>query len=205
MLFPDGENNTIYGLHLCLIDLTWYEGDQRLKPGLPAFFFHVVLDGQGNYPLASSSIIDIFPLGSNSFLEKHIICVGHYLLHLVNVVIHSPEVLDCAEAVNLVQDILVMSSFLALLLLFIMTEGIDVPKCPAIESRKNTSNHCSKGNTNTYWSCNSCLACPSFSSGFTGATIGCGIWAYSLFVSASLVCLSSSCFVSIAFLVSSYV
>ena len=47
---------------------------------------------------------------------------------------HPPEVFERVKTVNFVQNILVMPSSLALLLLLVVTQRVNIPKCPPISN-----------------------------------------------------------------------
>jgi len=86
-----------------------------------ALLFHVLLDRQSHDPLAAVSVVHVFPLRAYSFFEKHVVGVGHYLVNSVGIVVHLPEVLYGVEAVDLVQDVFVMTPLFPLLFLFVVT------------------------------------------------------------------------------------
>ena len=130
MLFPDRQDYSIDGIIILLAEFARDELDQRVDPGATALFLHVLLDGQRDHPLASLAILGVFPLGLDALLEEHIVSVGHYLFHRVDVVVHFPEVLDGVETVDLVQDVLVVPPPLPLLLLLVVGECVNVPECP---------------------------------------------------------------------------
>lgn len=108
---------------------------------MAALFFHVFLDRQGHDPLAAISVVNVFPLGAYALLEEHVIGVWHDLVNRVSVVVHLPKVLDSAEAVHLMEDVFVMTPLLTLLLLFVVTQGVNIPKGPPKHRRRvSTSN-----------------------------------------------------------------
>jgi len=97
---------------------------------LSALFFHVFLYWERDNPLSSFSVANVFPLRSYALLEEHVVGIWHYLLNTVDVVVHSPEIFNRAKRVNLMQNVLVMTAFLSLLLLLIMTQRVNIPKGP---------------------------------------------------------------------------
>lgn len=134
MFLSDGQHDAVYYAHLLFVYLPRHQSHQGGQPGFSALFLHVVLDGKSDNPLAACSVADIFPLRPDSFFEKHVISVRHDLLNRVNIVVHAPEVLDGAEAVDLMQDVFVVTPLLALLLFLVVTQRVNVPEGPSAKT-----------------------------------------------------------------------
>ena len=103
---------------------------------MAALLLHVLLDGERDDPLAARPVVDVLPLGPDALLEEHVVGVGHDLLDGVNVVVHAPEVLERGERVDLVQDVLVVPALLALLLLLVVGQRVNVPEGPSASVSK---------------------------------------------------------------------
>lgn len=128
---PYRKYHPINHISLLLIKRTTNHMQQKLEPSLVSFFFHIVFNWQSHHPLATILISWVFPLGSDSLLEDQIIGIRDHFSDRVSVIVHLPKFLDCAERIDLMENIVVIARVFLMIPFFLtMGQSVNIPESP---------------------------------------------------------------------------
>ncbi len=78
MLIADTEDHSINHVSFCLGKTASQNLQKQLEPGFVDFFLHVVLNRQGDDPLAALFVCRVLPLWSNALFENEIVRVSEH-------------------------------------------------------------------------------------------------------------------------------